>query len=260
MEKKSISRMILLWVQMIVSARILLFTLPVIISAYAEQQISSVSYPSTLILYLAVIAGAHFLAAIFSILGKKLGTVLQYASSVLTWILTIAWVGTVIASENTPSFVDLIPALLSTGITLGVIFFTIPAKAGQGGRMEQQKRQSILIVDDDAMLLKTVRPILISSGYSVLTAESGEDGIQVATSQLPDLIILDVILPGIKGRDVCKNLKQNSQTKHIPIIFLTAKDSPDDINAEIAMGAIAHLTKPVDPKMLLSTVRDVFDK
>lgn len=114
--------------------------------------------------------------------------------------------------------------------------------------------KSVLLIDDDEALIKTVRPILISAGYSVLSADTGEEGLLIAAKQKPDLIILDVILPGLKGRDVCKQLKENSKTKAIPVVFLTAKDSSDDIRAELEAGAEAHLTKPVNPKDLISCV------
>ncbi len=114
--------------------------------------------------------------------------------------------------------------------------------------------KSVLVIDDDEALIKTLRPILINAGYSVLTANSGEDGLAIAKNQKPDLVILDVILPGIKGRDVCKKIKEDADTDSIPVVFLTAKDSPDDIQAELDAGAVAHITKPVNPKELLSTI------
>jgi len=110
--------------------------------------------------------------------------------------------------------------------------------------------RSILVVDDDETIGKIVRPILFSHGYSVLAASTGEEGLQVARSQKPDLILLDVILPGIKGREVCMKLKEDPLTKEIPIIFLTFKDSPEDIEAENKVGSAGHLTKPVNPKTL----------
>lgn len=116
-------------------------------------------------------------------------------------------------------------------------------------------RKSILVVDDDVALLKSVKPILLNSGYSVLTATSGEKGIQIARRQKPDLILLDVILPGIKGRQVCIKLKEDDATQRIPVIFLTAKDSPDDVKAELAAGAIAHITKPFNTGKLLEEIK-----
>ncbi len=118
-------------------------------------------------------------------------------------------------------------------------------------------RKSILIIDDDEMLLKTIKGILLPSGYSVLSANTGEKGLQVARLQKPDLIILDVILPGIKGREVCMTLKEDEQTKNIPVIFLTSKNSPDDVYAEIAAGGAAHLTKPMHSKILMAEIKKV---
>ncbi len=119
--------------------------------------------------------------------------------------------------------------------------------------------RSILIVDDDEIHIKTIRPILMTSGYAVLSAPSGEYGLQIAKAQKPDLILLDVILPGIKGREVCKRLKNDPSTKNIPVVFLTSKDSQDDIQAEIEVGAVSHLTKPVNPKLLISTIKQILN-
>ncbi len=119
--------------------------------------------------------------------------------------------------------------------------------------------RSILIIDDDESILKTLRTLLMSYGYSVLTVKTGEIGLEVASKQKPHLIILDVILPGMKGREVCKKLKSNPATKHIPVVFMTSKDSPDDIRAEMEVGASAHLTKPVNAKSLITTIRSILD-
>jgi CheY-like chemotaxis protein len=116
-------------------------------------------------------------------------------------------------------------------------------------------RKSVLVVDDDHGVLKTVQGILLANGYSVLTAPTGEKGVQIAKLQRPDLILLDVILPGIKGREVCAKLKEDHHARSIPVIFLTAKDSPDDIQAERDVGGVSHLTKPVNAKMLLAEIR-----
>jgi len=117
-----------------------------------------------------------------------------------------------------------------------------------------------LVVDDDETVVKTIRPLLINHGYSVLTANNGETGLEIARTQKPDLIILDVILPGIKGREVCHELKSDPKTRNIPVIFLTAKDSPDDEAAELQAGALAHLVKPVDHKELLATLDRILRK
>ena len=117
--------------------------------------------------------------------------------------------------------------------------------------------KSILLVDDDESVIKTLRPVLLSHGYAVLTANTGEDGLQIARRQKPDLVILDVILPGVKGREVCQKLKEDPETKKIPVVFLTAKDSPEDLKAEREVGSAGHVTKPVDVKVLVETIQDV---
>lgn len=118
-------------------------------------------------------------------------------------------------------------------------------------------RKSILVIDDDEGIQTTLKRILLDRGYSVLSAFTGERGIQVAMTQQPDLILLDVILPGMKGRNVCEKLKEEKLTKDIPVVFLTAKDSPDDIAAEKEVGGIGHMTKPIKARILLSEIKRV---
>ena len=140
---------------------------------------------------------------------------------------------------------------------IAVLFYSQSSVKLQFSPSLSGARKSILVVDDDEGLLRTIQKILLSNGYSVLTATSGEKGIQIANLQRPDLIILDVILPGIKGRDVCLRLKDDPITQNIPVVFLTNKDSPDDIKAEKAVGAATHLTKPVNAKILLFEVKKI---
>lgn len=120
-------------------------------------------------------------------------------------------------------------------------------------------RRSILVVDDDETISTIVRPILFSHGFSVLAASTGEEGLQIARLQKPDLILLDVILPGLKGRELCTKLKEDPQTKEIPVVFLTFKDSPEDIEAENKIGSAGHLTKPINSKTLVNMVRSILD-
>jgi len=141
---------------------------------------------------------------------------------------------------------------------LMIIFFRQP-------KIEEQFRflkikfvgKTILVVDDDRGFLKMVSAILLSRGYRPLGVPTGEAGLKMAKTQKPDLIILDVILPGMKGRQICSLLKEDPKTRDIPVIFLTAKDSSDDIDAEMKAGAVAHFTKPFDPHILLDEIQKV---
>ena len=117
--------------------------------------------------------------------------------------------------------------------------------------------KNILIIDDDKGLLRILSSNLETEGCKVLVAETGEEGLKIAQAEKPDIILLDVILPGLKGREVCAQLKENRDTKDIPVIFLTAKDSPDDVKAEMEIGAVAHLTKPVDSRKLVAEIKHI---
>ena len=115
--------------------------------------------------------------------------------------------------------------------------------------------KKILLVDDDPGVHLIVTPILTKQGYSVVSAKTGEQGLQLALNERPELIILDVIMPGIKGRELCAKIKAYQVLKEIPVVFLTAKDSPDEIQAELDAGAVAHLSKPIDPSRIIAVVK-----
>ena len=120
--------------------------------------------------------------------------------------------------------------------------------------------KKILLVDDDPGAHMIIVPILSKAGYLTISAKNGEQALHLALNERPDMIILDVIMPGIKGRDLCKKIKAYDVLKDIAVVFLTAKDSEDDIHAEIEAGAITHLTKPVNPTDLLHTIEGIIGK
>ena len=153
-----------------------------------------------------------------------------------------------------PEYMDLSYVFINVAL---VLFFNMKRIKVIFQKDWETVRKSILVVDDDEGMQKTIKRILLSSGYSVLSALTGERGIQVAKLQKPNLIILDVLLPGMKGREVCKRLKSDEATKDIPVVFLTAKDSPDDVEAEKAAGGLMHITKPVNAKILVAEIRKV---
>lgn len=155
--------------------------------------------------------------------------------------------------------VDLVPLGYLFLNIIVLLYFTQSKIKSQfhSGRYVAWKK-SILIIDDDDGIIRAIRPVLLSHGYAVLTAPTGEEGLLIAQTQKPDMVLLDVILPGIKGREVCRMIKADPVTKHIPVVFLTAKDSPEDIKAEKEAGAAGHLTKPVQPQILLDKVQSVF--
>ena len=116
--------------------------------------------------------------------------------------------------------------------------------------MTDPRKTCILIVDDTKDILVVVSRRLLSWGYEPLTAESGEEGLKIAEERLPDLILLDIMMPRMKGRDVCARLKANPKTQHIPVIFLTALGLADHIKAGMDLGAEDYIVKPFEPAEL----------
>ena len=105
-------------------------------------------------------------------------------------------------------------------------------------------KKRVLLVDDEPDILKIVGKRLEMAGFDVLTAADGKSALAKVRESLPDLIVLDVMLPGLNGYEVCSLLKQNKQTSHIPIIMLSAKGQEQDYWKGMSSGADAYLTKP----------------
>jgi DNA-binding response OmpR family regulator len=115
---------------------------------------------------------------------------------------------------------------------------------------ETASKKRILIVDDTKDVLQVVSRRLQSWGYEALMADSGEEGLRIAEEQLPDLILLDVMMPKLKGREVCARLKANPNTQKIPVIFLTALGLADHVKAGMDLGADDYIVKPFEPAEL----------
>src|SRR6056297_1134598 len=117
--------------------------------------------------------------------------------------------------------------------------------------------KTILVVDDEADILQLIQYNLEKEGYNSLTAASGEEAIREAHRRLPSLIILDLMLPGLDGIEVCKQLRSTEDTKYIPILMVTAKSEESDIITGLEVGADDYITKPFSPKVLIARVRAI---
>ncbi|MCG8552918.1 MAG: response regulator transcription factor [Desulfobacterales bacterium] len=117
--------------------------------------------------------------------------------------------------------------------------------------------ETVLIVDDEEDIVELIQYNLTGQGYTVLTALSGEHGISLSISHVPDLIILDLMLPGIGGLDVAKYLRRKAETKNIPILMLTAKSSDADIITGLESGATDYMCKPFGIDVLMARVRAI---
>jgi two-component system phosphate regulon response regulator PhoB len=119
---------------------------------------------------------------------------------------------------------------------------------------------TILVVDDEEDIQELLTLNLVREGYDVVTADTGEQALELAQAKLPALTVLDLMLPGLGGLDVCKILKNNSKTRHIPVIMLTAKSEESDIVAGLELGADDYITKPFSSKVLVARVRRILRK
>lgn len=115
--------------------------------------------------------------------------------------------------------------------------------------------QRVLLVEDNSSFRKVVSRVLTQNGYDVAEAATGKAGVLAATESRPDLIILDMVLPGLKGLEVCQQLKQGLETASIPILILTGNDKDGQDIACLDVGADDYLTKPVKTERLLAHVR-----
>lgn len=114
--------------------------------------------------------------------------------------------------------------------------------------------RTILIVEDSPTEMQIVKNALQSRGYNVITAANGEEGIEKAHRERPQLVVLDIILPGKNGYQVCRDLKSSPDTKDVPVIMLTSKSQESDRFWGLKQGADAYLTKPWREDELLATV------
>ena len=117
------------------------------------------------------------------------------------------------------------------------------------------QKERILVVDDEEDILELVRYNLAKEGYHVTGALTGEDALKKARSEAFDLIVLDLMLPGIDGLEVAKRLKNHPKTESVPIVMLSAKGEEADIVTGLELGADDYITKPFSPRIMIARVR-----
>jgi diguanylate cyclase (GGDEF)-like protein len=117
------------------------------------------------------------------------------------------------------------------------------------------KRPTILIVDDSVTNIEMLSSI-VGIDYEVLFATTGEEAVEIARDQSPDLILLDIIMPGIDGYETCRRIKKDEATSDIPIIFITAMNQEDDESKGLDAGGIDYITKPICPPIVKARIRN----
>ncbi len=118
-------------------------------------------------------------------------------------------------------------------------------------------KESILVVEDEEDIRELLKYNLEKEGYQVFVTATGEEAMRAVRDRSPDLVLLDLMLPGMDGLEVCRKLKGDSQAGHLPIIMLTAKGEEADIVTGLELGADDYVTKPFSPRVLLARLRAV---
>jgi DNA-binding response OmpR family regulator len=119
--------------------------------------------------------------------------------------------------------------------------------------------KEVLIVDDEPSVVVPIQFLMERQGYRVMSAERGEDALDLIYQYKPDLVLLDIMLPGIDGYEVCEILRLNPIYRDIKIIFLTAKGRETEIAKGLSLGADAYITKPFSNAVLVAKVRELLD-
>ena len=116
----------------------------------------------------------------------------------------------------------------------------------------------VLIVDDETINIQMIGNVL-REYMSVIFATSGEDALTIARANNPDMILLDIVMPGMDGYEVCTALKSDPATEHIPIIFVTAENTPEDEARGLSLGAIDFITKPFNPTTICQEIEALWN-
>ncbi len=113
----------------------------------------------------------------------------------------------------------------------------------------------VLIVDDEEDILELLRYILAREGFLVKSATTGEEAVRLSLQEMPDLIVMDIILPGMDGLEATKEIKRNPKTAGVPVLMLSAKAEDSDIVVGLELGADDYVTKPFSPSVLLARIK-----
>ncbi len=117
----------------------------------------------------------------------------------------------------------------------------------------------ILIIDDSPTETQLLGSMMEKNGFEVLSAENGADGVDAAKKHLPDLVLMDVVMPGMNGFQATRKLTKTKETAHIPVIIITTKDQETDRIWGMRQGAKSFLTKPVEESKLIATIQELLE-
>jgi len=113
---------------------------------------------------------------------------------------------------------------------------------------------TIMVVDDDPDVAFVIEKFLRHGSYALKVASSGEECLKLLKGDLPDLILLDIMMPGLNGWEACRRITEDPRTSHIPVLILSVKREEEDVRESVEAGALVHLTKPIDMEKLLNQI------
>ena len=125
--------------------------------------------------------------------------------------------------------------------------------------MDETKKNAVLIVDDDKLVIMALTQIL-GNEYTIYAVKDGQDAIEKTEKFLPDLILLDIVMPEMDGYDVIAALKKSEKTQHIPVIFISGLSETEDEKKGLDLGAADYITKPFSPDIVKLKVGNQFEK
>ena len=123
--------------------------------------------------------------------------------------------------------------------------------------VREHGKTTVLVVEDEPDLREVIRYTLDREGFRVLESEDGEDGLDLLRRELPELVLLDLMLPGLDGIEICRSIKYDPQTRNIPVIMVTARGDETDIVLGLGVGADDYIIKPFRPHELVARVKAV---
>ncbi len=121
--------------------------------------------------------------------------------------------------------------------------------------MVTEQRKKVLIVDDEASMVSVLQRHVSNAGYAVETASNGQEALEKIKNAVPDLVLLDLVMPGINGFETCRRIRSDERTKKLPVLIISALRSEADSSAAVACGANEMIVKPVDAESLTKRLR-----
>jgi DNA-binding response OmpR family regulator len=119
--------------------------------------------------------------------------------------------------------------------------------------------KKILVVDDDPYILMSLEFLMKKNGFEVMVARNGTEALDILEKQLPQLILLDIMMPDVDGYEISRHIKKTTKLKHIKVVFMSAKSKESDKQKGYDLGAALYITKPFSTRVLLKQINELFD-